>query len=146
MLTVTISPKYQVVIPKEIRDALHLQPGEKLHVFRYQNRLEFVPVKDIKKMRGRYRACSHEAQEHGGEENRAHAALAWIEPVREPAGVLPAQPHREPQDNHLGNACCGEVVKQHVGQLRDREHVDQVEKELLVGHARVVPVPCAQGP
>jgi len=52
MLTVTISPKYQVVIPKEIRDALHLQPGEKLHVFRYQNRLEFVPVKDIKKMRG----------------------------------------------------------------------------------------------
>ena len=52
MLTVTISPKYQVVIPKEIRDALHLQPGEKLQVFRYQNRLEFVPVKDIKKMRG----------------------------------------------------------------------------------------------
>ena len=52
MLTVTISPKFQVVIPKELRDALHLQPGEKLHVFRYQNRLEFVPVKDIKKMRG----------------------------------------------------------------------------------------------
>jgi len=52
MLTVTISPKYQVVIPKEIREALHLSPGEKLHVFRYQNRLEFVPVKDVKKMRG----------------------------------------------------------------------------------------------
>lgn len=52
MQTVTISPKYQVVIPKEIREALHLSPGEKLHVFCYQNRLEFVPVKDIKKMRG----------------------------------------------------------------------------------------------
>lgn len=52
MLTVTISPKYQIVIPKEIREALHLLPGEKLQVFRYQNRLEFVPVKDIKKMRG----------------------------------------------------------------------------------------------
>ena len=52
MLTVIISPKYQVVIPKEIRDALHLQPGEKLQVFRYQNRLEFVPTKDVKKMRG----------------------------------------------------------------------------------------------
>jgi AbrB family looped-hinge helix DNA binding protein len=52
MQTVTISPKYQVVIPREIREALHLQPGEKLHVFRYQNRLEFVLVKNIKKMRG----------------------------------------------------------------------------------------------
>ena len=52
MQTVTISPKYQVVIPKELREALHLRPGEQLHVFRYQNRLEFVPVKEIKKMRG----------------------------------------------------------------------------------------------
>ncbi len=52
MQTVIISPKYQIVIPKEVREALHLAPGEKLHVFRYQNRLEFVPVKDVKKMRG----------------------------------------------------------------------------------------------
>lgn len=51
-MQVTISPKFQIVIPKEIREALHLHPGEKLHVFHYQNRLEFVPVKDIKKMRG----------------------------------------------------------------------------------------------
>ena len=52
MQTVTISPKYQIVIPKELREALHLTPGEKLQVFRYQNRLEFVPVQDVKKMRG----------------------------------------------------------------------------------------------
>lgn len=52
MQTVIISPKYQIVIPKEIREALHLLPGEKLQVIRYQNRLEFIPVKDIKKMRG----------------------------------------------------------------------------------------------
>ncbi len=52
MQIVTISPKYQVVIPKEIRELLHLVPGEKLHVFHYQNRLEFMPIKDVKKMRG----------------------------------------------------------------------------------------------
>lgn len=52
MQTVTISSKYQVVIPKKLREALHLQPGEKLRVLCYQNRLEFIPVKDIKKMRG----------------------------------------------------------------------------------------------
>lgn len=52
MNTVTISPKYQIVIPKEIRELLHLLPGEQLQVFSYQNRLEFIPVKDIKKMRG----------------------------------------------------------------------------------------------
>jgi len=51
-MQVVISPKFQIVIPKEVRKALHLKPGEKLHVFHYQNRLEFVPVKDIKKMRG----------------------------------------------------------------------------------------------
>ena len=52
MQTVTISPKFQVVIPKAIREALHLLPGEQLQVFHYQNRLEFIPMKDIKKMRG----------------------------------------------------------------------------------------------
>ncbi len=51
-MQVTISPKFQIVIPKEFRESLHLQPGEKLHVFRYQNRLELVLVRDIKEMRG----------------------------------------------------------------------------------------------
>jgi AbrB family looped-hinge helix DNA binding protein len=51
-MQVIISPKFQIVIPKEIRAALHLQPGEKLHVFRYHDRLEFIPVRNIKKMRG----------------------------------------------------------------------------------------------
>ena len=58
MQTVVISPKFQIVIPKEVREALHLEPGEKLHVFRYQNRLEFVQVKDVKKMRGQLKGMS----------------------------------------------------------------------------------------
>ena len=52
MATVTVSPKYQVVIPREIRESLGLKPGEKLQVFEYEGRIELVPVKDLKKMRG----------------------------------------------------------------------------------------------
>ncbi len=50
--TVTISPKFQVVIPKRIREKLGLRPGEKAYVFLYEDRLEFVPVKKLRKMRG----------------------------------------------------------------------------------------------
>ncbi len=50
--TVVISPKYQIVIPREVREPMNLLPGVKLHIFHYQNRLEFVPVQDIKKKRG----------------------------------------------------------------------------------------------
>lgn len=62
MQAVTISPKYQVVIPKELREALHLLPGQKLQIFRYQNRLELVPVRDIKKMRGFLKGINTEVE------------------------------------------------------------------------------------
>ena len=52
MKTVTVSPKYQVVIPQELRDSLHIKPGVKVQVLQYENRLELIPVKSIKKMRG----------------------------------------------------------------------------------------------
>ena len=52
MNTVTVSPKYQVVIPLAIRNALELKPGEKLRVIRYQDRVEMIPVRPIRKMRG----------------------------------------------------------------------------------------------
>jgi len=52
METVTLSPKYQVVIPRAIREALHLAPGEKLRVLRYADRVEFIPVRPIQQMRG----------------------------------------------------------------------------------------------
>ena len=52
MRTVTVSPKYQVVIPRELRDSLHIKPGEKIQMLQYENRLELIPVKNIKKMRG----------------------------------------------------------------------------------------------
>jgi len=52
MATITVSPKYQVVIPREIRQSLGLKPGEKFQVFELEGRIELVPVKDLKKMRG----------------------------------------------------------------------------------------------
>ncbi len=52
MPAVTISPKFQVVIPKEVRESLGLIPGEKLEIFQYQGRIELVPVKDIRELQG----------------------------------------------------------------------------------------------
>ena len=52
MTTVTVSPKYQVVIPKEVRESLGIYSGQKVQVLTYQNRIELVPIKPMKKMRG----------------------------------------------------------------------------------------------
>ena len=52
MSTVTISPKYQVVIPKEIRQKLKLSPGQKVQTIAYDDRIELIPVVPIKKMKG----------------------------------------------------------------------------------------------
>lgn len=52
MRTVTVSPKFQVVIPREVRESLSLKPGEKMQVINYADRIELVPVRKIKDMRG----------------------------------------------------------------------------------------------
>jgi len=52
MATVKVSPKFQVVIPKHVREAMGLKPGHRLVVFRFENRIELVPAEPIKKLRG----------------------------------------------------------------------------------------------
>ncbi len=52
MNTVTVSPKFQVVIPKEIRRKLNLKPGQKLQIMESGDRIEFIPLKSIKEARG----------------------------------------------------------------------------------------------
>ena len=52
MTTVTVSPKYQVVIPKEVRQKLNLKPGQKLQIIQIGDRLEFIPIRSIKDARG----------------------------------------------------------------------------------------------
>jgi AbrB family looped-hinge helix DNA binding protein len=52
MQTVTVSPKFQVVIPKEIREALKLRPGQKMRVIEYNGRIELIPDRDISELKG----------------------------------------------------------------------------------------------
>ena len=52
MDAVTISSKYQVVIPRAVRERLHLQPGEKMQMIVLGDRIELVPIRPMRSMRG----------------------------------------------------------------------------------------------
>jgi AbrB family looped-hinge helix DNA binding protein len=52
MTEVTISSKYQLVVPKAAREALGLKAGQRMEVLVYDGRLELVPVRDLRDARG----------------------------------------------------------------------------------------------
>ncbi len=52
MTAVTVSPKYQVVIPKDVRESMGIKSGQKIQVLVYKNRIELIPLQAIKKLRG----------------------------------------------------------------------------------------------
>lgn len=52
MASVTISPKFQVVIPRTVRDRLHLKPGQRLQILEYAGRLELIPERKIADLKG----------------------------------------------------------------------------------------------
>jgi AbrB family looped-hinge helix DNA binding protein len=52
METVTVSPKFQVVIPRKVRESLGIQPGQKVQVIRYEDRIELIPVRPVLETRG----------------------------------------------------------------------------------------------
>ena len=52
MNTVIVSPKYQVVIPKNLRSSMKLRPGQKLKVIEYDGRIELIPDRDISELKG----------------------------------------------------------------------------------------------
>ena len=52
MEAVKISPKYQIVIPKKLRDALKLLPGQKIQMVVYGNMIEMIPLRNISEMKG----------------------------------------------------------------------------------------------
>lgn len=52
MTSVTVSSKYQIVIPKEIRESMGIVSGQKVQIMSYQRRIEVIPLKPMKEMRG----------------------------------------------------------------------------------------------
>lgn len=52
MTSVTVSPKYQVVIPKEVRESMGIISGQKIQVLTYKNRIELIPIQAMKELRG----------------------------------------------------------------------------------------------
>ena len=55
MHTVTLSNEYQLVIPKEIRDSIGLEPGSSFEVLSYNNRIDLIPIKPMNKLKGLFR-------------------------------------------------------------------------------------------
>lgn len=70
MATVTVSPKYQVVIPSEVRERMKLKPGEKLAVVEKDGVVHLVRVRPLKEMRGFVKGVSSKGirDEDEGEE------------------------------------------------------------------------------
>jgi AbrB family looped-hinge helix DNA binding protein len=62
VVTVTVSPKFQVVIPKQVREKLRIQPGQKLQILQFDDRIEFLPLQNIKDMRGFLKGINTEIQ------------------------------------------------------------------------------------
>jgi len=52
MDTVTVSPKFQVVIPRAVREQMGIRPGERLEVISFDDRIELVPLRPMREMKG----------------------------------------------------------------------------------------------
>ncbi|NUM81098.1 AbrB/MazE/SpoVT family DNA-binding domain-containing protein [bacterium] len=52
MSTVIVSPKFQIIIPKEIRRKLKIRSGQKLQMIEFENRIELIPLRSVKSMKG----------------------------------------------------------------------------------------------
>ena len=62
MTAVTVSPKFQVVIPKHIRESMGIYSGQKVLMMSYQNRIELIPLKPMKEMKGFLKGINTDVQ------------------------------------------------------------------------------------
>ncbi len=51
-MAVTVSPEFQIVIPRDVRESMGIKPGMKFEVLPHKGRIELIPVKDIRELRG----------------------------------------------------------------------------------------------
>lgn len=68
METVKLSPKYQIVIPRSVRDGMGLSPGQEVAVIRYRGRIELVPMTPVREMRGFLRGLDPEVRREADRE------------------------------------------------------------------------------
>lgn len=83
-------------------------------------------------------------QQHAREQHGADKRGLWIKPVREPTGILPAKPDREPENDRLDQAAERKMLQEFMADLGDGKYVNEVEKQFLVGDAGMVPVTLPQ--
>ncbi len=62
MNALTLSPKFQVVVPKEIREAMKLKAGMPMQVVQYGERIEFIPVRPMRQARGKLRGMATDVE------------------------------------------------------------------------------------
>jgi AbrB family looped-hinge helix DNA binding protein len=62
MDTVTVSTKYQVVIPQRVRQSLKIQPGQKMHMIEYGDHIVMIPVRPIEAARGSLKGIDSDPQ------------------------------------------------------------------------------------
>jgi AbrB family looped-hinge helix DNA binding protein len=62
MDSVTISPKFQVVIPLKVRRQIGLTPGQKMHVIAYDDKVVFIPMRPIREARGALKGMNTDIQ------------------------------------------------------------------------------------
>jgi AbrB family looped-hinge helix DNA binding protein len=65
MQAVTVSPKFQVVIPRSVRDSLQIRPGQKMQVVEYEGRVELIPERSIRELRGFLRGIDTSLERDG---------------------------------------------------------------------------------
>ena len=62
MNDITVSPKFQVVIPQKVREMLHVKPGQKMRAIAYDDKIIQIPVRPIKEARGSLKGMSSDVQ------------------------------------------------------------------------------------